>query len=68
MRNPADLRRELTKIADTLDMADAHFEAQGRADAALHMAPVVRYNPLSVAVTAAKDDIHRIIEELLDEE
>lgn len=64
MRSPTDLARELTKIADVLDAVDRHFVAQGAADAALHMAPTVRYNPLSVAVAAAKDDIHRIINEL----
>jgi hypothetical protein len=47
--------------------ADRHFRAQGEADAALHMAQTVRFNPLAVSVAAAKDDIHRIIEELTDE-
>lgn len=64
MRSPADLARELQKIADVITYADRHFVAQGQADAALHMAPTVRYNPLSVAVSTAKYDIHRLIAEL----
>lgn len=68
MRSPADLVRELTKVADAIDAADRHFVAQGEADAALHMAPTVRYNPLSSAIATARDDIHRIIAELGEEE
>jgi hypothetical protein len=67
MRDPADLSRELQKITDTVGVAVGHFEAQARADAALHMAPVVRPNPLTVAMEAAFADLIRLINELNEE-
>lgn len=64
MRTNDDLRRELQKVSDGVDAAVRHFSAQAEADAALHMASIVRPNPLTVVVEAAADDLHRIIAEL----
>jgi hypothetical protein len=64
MRTNDDMRRELEKITDAVDAAVRHFRAQAEADAALHMATVVRPNPLTVAVEAAAHDLHRLINEL----
>lgn len=61
---PSDVRRELEKIADTLDVASQHFRAESEMNAALHMNPTVRPAPLAVAVAAARDDIHRLIENI----
>lgn len=65
MRTPDDMRRELEKISDAMDAAVRHFSAQAEADAALHMATVVRPNPLTVAVEAAAADLRRLIDELV---
>ena len=67
MRDPADLSRELAKIADTVAVAVDHFQTQARADAALHMAKTVRPNPLTVAMEAALADLIRLINELNEE-
>ena len=67
MRTATDLRRELEKVSDAVDAAVKHFRAQAEADAALHMAAVVRPNPLTIVVETAADDLHRLIAELADE-
>jgi hypothetical protein len=62
------MARELTKIADVVDQATEQLVKQGESDARLHMATQVRFNPLTVAMLAARDDLHRLIEECEAEE
>jgi len=56
-------RRELEKITDALDAAHRHFQAQAEADAALHLASVVRPNPLASLVSVARDSAHILLAE-----
>jgi hypothetical protein len=67
-RTPEDLRRQLEKIADPLDMAAKHFKAEAEMNAALHMAPNVRPAPLAVAIEGARDDLYRLIAELTEDD
>jgi hypothetical protein len=64
MRSNDDQRRELEKIAEAVDAAVRHFRAEAVMNAALHLSPTVRPAPLAVAIEAASDDLHRLIEEL----
>lgn len=54
--------RELQKIADVLETAAKHFEAEAEMNAALHMSSTVRPAPLAMAVAGARDDAKRLIE------
>ena len=65
-RTNDDLRRELEKIAEPLDLAVKHFRAEAEMNAALHMAATVRPAPLAVAIEGARDDLYRLIAELGD--
>lgn len=67
MRTAQDLARELTKIHDTMVLGTENMILRGRADATLHMAREVRYNPLTVAMIGSRDDLERIIAELQTE-
>lgn len=64
MRTPADLTRELSKIADVFEVVDRHFNAEAEMNAALHMSPIVRPAPLAIAVHAAVFDLSRLIGEI----
>lgn len=67
MRDPADLLRQLQKIADTMEVVEDHFSAEARMNAALHMATSVRPAPLAAAVITARDDLNALIGEIEDE-
>jgi hypothetical protein len=59
----ANLKRELQKVLDVLDVASQHFEHEAKMNAALHMAPAVRPAPLAVAITGARDTLRQVIED-----
>jgi hypothetical protein len=61
-----DLVRQLQKIHDAVATATAHFKAEAEMNAALHMNPTVRPAPLAVAIEAARDDLERLIGDLMD--
>ena len=63
----ADLIRQLEKIRDTVEVADQHFSAEAKMNAALHMNPNVRSAPLAVAVATALDDLTNLIVDLTNE-
>jgi hypothetical protein len=67
MRNPTDLARELTKISDVVSVAVEHFDHEAKMNAALHMASEVRPAPLATALKGAHADLHRLVEELVNE-
>lgn len=67
MRTPDDLARQMQKVADVLAVVDRHLTAEASMNAALHMAETVRPAPLAVAVSAAKDDLLRLIGEMSEE-
>lgn len=65
-----DAKRELDKAGEALNACALHFEHQGKADAALHLA-VVNYNPLAAktfgaaeACRQASDRLGRTISEM----
>lgn len=64
----ADLIRQLEKVRDAVEVADAHFQAESRMNAALHMNPTVRPAPLAVAVATALDDLTNLIVDLTNDE
>ena len=66
MRPPQDMQRELQKVLDAVVWVCDALEQQGRADAAMHMNPVVRYNPATVNLMQAREDLERLISELND--
>lgn len=51
-------KRELDKAGEALNACALHFEHQGKADAALHLAQVM-YNPLAAKTFAAADEARR---------
>lgn len=56
-----NLVRELQKIADVVEQADRHFDAEAQMNAALHMSPIVRPAPLAIAVHNALFDLRCLI-------
>lgn len=68
MRDPKDLARELVKVSDVMDMAVSHFDHEASMNAALHMSTVVRPAPLAAALTGARADLARLIDELVGDE
>jgi hypothetical protein len=67
VRPADDLARQLTKVLDAVELAHQHFDYEARMNAALHMNSNVRPAPLAVAITAARDDLARLIGELEEE-
>lgn len=63
MRPPQDMARELAKILDAVQWVNKALTAQGAHDAAMHMNNTTRFNPATVALMQAEDDLNRLIEE-----
>lgn len=47
-----DLRREMAKMLDVLDMCEQHLSHHAAANAALHCSDKVMYSPLHARVTS----------------
>lgn len=56
-------KRELDKAGSALNACALHFEHQGKADAALHLGPVM-YNPLAAKTFAAAEEARRASDRL----
>lgn len=57
----ADTRRELEKVADALASAVRHHRSHHESNAARHLAPGVRYSPLTSRLEAAADALGRLL-------
>ena len=63
-----DLLRESRKAEDTLIAVWRHFGAAAEANAALHMNPNVRPNPLAAAVAATLESLGAVLTDLVRED
>lgn len=58
-----DLRRELSKIAQALDLTERHLTLTNEANAALHASDKVFYSPLTTLVHEAHESAKRLLAE-----
>lgn len=56
-----DLKRELQKILEAVELAVQHHEKSNEANAALHASPKVLYSPLTTKLQSADNTLRNLI-------